>query len=1625
MSNITQEVIFPGTGLDWDSDERFIDPGSSPYRLNIMISGDYANGILTNILGNSLSIDISDHKLILSLTYVTVASYYNRLTRKCYYWVFSQPYNSGGGVYIYDNRLMCYNEDLKTLDLIFIDTKNWFGLSLNTTFKDSSMLGDWLYFNPKVSEPKMIDVVRAYNYTNYSVYSASSTYKYGDKVTFYGGLFVAIASVSAGQTPITNPTKWNRTGDSYREESDLTFDSEFEYAFNVLKMPPVERPIISYGSDTYISANNVRGKMFRFSYRYKYFDNTYSSYSAFSDVSLPEDDELYNGEILDTITTNNYIKVTFNPHSPALVKEVEIVVQETSGDWKRVKVINRQEQAQLATFDMSFNFYNNESYITVTDIEVATIESYVPQRANSMEIINKNILAFGGCLEGHDNIPKDEIGVSLTPVLTPIETTSVPGTTLKNVYTASPALIVKVYNTATTPATIGQRIDIGSWYPGGVVDHTQLIVTIDGNTVSHYFATGENVSKSNYLLVVTNFISDNFPAYHVSNTGNYVYMWSAYGSTHFADITQFLFCTVGATSAQLTKKRGFKTGANHPFCIYYYDENMRRWDAQTSKENTHIFGLEMHGTTVYVPMFCQESPPTDSLFYRWTIDWEVYHLPPAGAKYWRWGYAGNSLCSSMIQYTISSIINSVSAEGENMCKIDITPLQTLKSVVTPTWNQYPMSVINPYTWTKGDRIRFITEAVVSAPGATITNIIDGVYEYEILKQDDKENTIYVQLFDFASASIGENTLVEIYTPLKSVPDVKTLYYEFGDIMPIIPDSAGIMVHAGQNGLHNQDFALSHTAMGTFDGGDVYHIMRAPSKPINTSLPSKGFFHESMWYSDFYNSDDFDRGKIGFETTFGQRFLNIVRYSRPYFQNTEINGLSTFEEDDANGWAGYKEYNDIFGNIIAICEFGDTLKVYQERKPSSTLVGRTEYMDSQGQVNVAISTVVLGAIRYDKSNYSTVFPESISRNNDFIYGFDIYNGVAWRDGNNGIFPISGRYATAENNNDYKMQTYFKLKAKALMESGKDHVSVLTVWDEEYKLIYYIFKDSVIQDNNETIVFHQPSNRWITFASFEQTPAEGFNTPLELTYEIVKGFENGIGYSFNEETRFAHFDIGGGLGTTAQTPVAAPSLPIKITMPVPSISSSPFVTPSDMGLAITNPPPSLIHVSWITASMGSWGWTAIQYGESVKKSVSLTIVGDGIAEGDGIAWLDSFPSWIDVKKASTGPLDIGTVLVDTDIIYIYPNSENIADLRTGIVVIKDSFGNTKNITITQAGPLVNPIVIIAVNPYQSPSGLMLLPGNNEGHATVGSNIVSVTFAVDDPTKFTGQTYTLYYSVVRNGVQDVTGQFVPDIQDEISNTRLITLNSNAIVGEHIIVNLATVPYPSTTIVTNANISPTKLPIVITLPVPTISVSRVAVSNDTMVWTAVHYGLTNKITSNVTFIGGGRAWLRSFPSWLTVIDNTRGNTIELDDTISNGDTIAIYPNDANTLYTPRTGYVRLSDTAGDVCLIQVTQQASLANASVTAQMNPTDTSGTTLSAVSGTGTNGSRNISITFTPDEPHLGYGRAFDLDYQIWKNAVQVGAGNLFNLLNREANTKALIMSNPASAGDIIIVYLNEP
>jgi hypothetical protein len=84
-----------------------------------MVGEEGSNGVITNMKGNHVAVYDGLNN---SRTYQVVGSHYDRLTRKCYFWVYSMPYDStSSGDYLYDNRLLCFDENTELVSLIFLD----------------------------------------------------------------------------------------------------------------------------------------------------------------------------------------------------------------------------------------------------------------------------------------------------------------------------------------------------------------------------------------------------------------------------------------------------------------------------------------------------------------------------------------------------------------------------------------------------------------------------------------------------------------------------------------------------------------------------------------------------------------------------------------------------------------------------------------------------------------------------------------------------------------------------------------------------------------------------------------------------------------------------------------------------------------------------------------------------------------------------------------------------------------------------------------------------------------------------------------------------------------------------------------------------------------------------------------------------------------------------------------------------------------------------------------------------------------------------------------------------------------------------------------------------------------
>ena len=61
----------------------------------------------------------------------------------------------------------------------------------------------------------------------------------------------------------------------------------------------------------------------------------------------------------------------------------------------------------------------------------------------------------------------------------------------------------------------------------------------------------------------------------------------------------------------------------------------------------------------------------------------------------------------------------------------------------------------------------------------------------------------------------------------------------------------------------------------------------------------------------------------------------------------------------------------------------------------------------------------------------------------------------------------------------MRKYFKDKADDLLTSGVANVQVWTAYDYDHDMLYVHFIDSVTSANDEVVLFHEPTNRWVTF------------------------------------------------------------------------------------------------------------------------------------------------------------------------------------------------------------------------------------------------------------------------------------------------------------------------------------------------------------------------------------------------------------------------------------------------------------------------------------------------------------------------------------------------------------------
>jgi hypothetical protein len=197
-------------------------------------------------------------------------------------------------------------------------------------------------------------------------------------------------------------------------------------------------------------------------------------------------------------------------------------------------------------------------------------------------------------------------------------------------------------------------------------------------------------------------------------------------------------------------------------------------------------------------------------------------------------------------------------------------------------------------------------------------------------------------------------------------------------------------------------------------------------------------------------------------------------------------------------------------------------------------------------------------------------------------------------------------------------------------------------------------------------------------------------LELDYEILQGFEAGLGYFFNDETRFAEFsfETSGSVFKSMTTSSGILDLIITLLAPTVQVDNGLGVTSPLLGLNIyigSNPTVALSFVYTVPTFL-TWG---SEFGEAVAQNLFI-----GTALGVlGGATITSYSDWLVLTHEGV-IVNIGDVFTNNDLIVVYPMQNLTEVARSGSIVFTDAMGVTATVAVDQDAWVEEPIFYIYV-------------------------------------------------------------------------------------------------------------------------------------------------------------------------------------------------------------------------------------------------------------------------------------------------------------------------------------------
>ena len=573
----------------------------------------------------------------------------------------------------------------------------------------------------------------------------------------------------------------------------------------VAKAPPVMPPKVTYENDTDITINNLRNKLFQFSYRYVYVNNEKSVWSSKSIVPLPQQPNFL---LTDNVATNNArIAVIFSTGGKD-VRAIEVAFRETTNgltsDWYLIKSFNKNSLSINNDDVYYFKFYNDAIYSQIDVIESNQLQDWVPQKANASELANGNVLLYSGILEGYD---KTTMELSVTQDVEQFSYfyeqagllffASVNGSdngigTIMDIY---------LYGTGTngvdgTVTTLNNSA--GSYYVNSFAANGTDLTT-------YYAATSTTSNTVNSILTGISAAMVLKGYTQVSLVGNRLRMSLSSGfvltSTGYKE---FIFLNANNTKFASVWNSGYQ------YAIQYFDAQGRTIGAQTSAGAT--INTVARQTIPIIP----ETPVAQ--FPK--IYLSILNKPPLYATYYQVLRSNNTTYNKRLCWISESAYAGITDGVTNtrFLYIGIGNIAAYNESISSTQN------VVSYNYTEGDRIKFIrryndANSPVDIPSQYDYEIVGTVatVEYNVTS-DPIDNNVYTSIgnflkirypgddigtdFQFPNTSDWQHYEILLYNYTSNASATQRLFYEFGKEYGIGNTGTDSRYHFGLTQLPN-------------------------------------------------------------------------------------------------------------------------------------------------------------------------------------------------------------------------------------------------------------------------------------------------------------------------------------------------------------------------------------------------------------------------------------------------------------------------------------------------------------------------------------------------------------------------------------------------------------------------------------------------------------------------------------------------------------------------------------------------------------------------------------------------------------------------------------------------------